>query len=144
MKQFYIRFEDLLATKCNEILSGYQSRQCKEKLEKIQELSLLPVILPVVLFGCETWSFTVREEHRFKLPQKRLLRRIFGPKREEVAGDWRRMRIEELHNLNASTNIVRVTKSRMMRLVGHVACMVEMRNAYNVFVGKLYGRIISE
>jgi hypothetical protein len=66
--------------------------------------------LPAVSSGCETWSLTLREEHRLKVFENRVLRRIFGPKREEVAGDWRRLHSEELHNLYASPNIVRVIK----------------------------------
>jgi hypothetical protein len=57
------------------------------------------IILPVVLYGCETWTLTMREEHRLKVFGKRVLRRIFGPKREEVAGGWRRLQNEEFHNL---------------------------------------------
>jgi hypothetical protein len=64
------------------------------------------VILPVVLYGCETWSLTLREEHRL-----RVLRRIFGPKRDEVTGDWRKLHNEEeLRNLYSSPNIIRMIK----------------------------------
>jgi hypothetical protein len=63
---------------------------------------------------CETWTLTLREEHRLRVSENRVLRRIFGPKREEVAGGWRRVHNEELHNLYASPNIIRVIKSRMM------------------------------
>jgi hypothetical protein len=70
----------------------------------------------------------------------RALRRIFGRKREEVTGDWRRLHNEELRNSYASLNIIRVMKPRMMRSAGHVARMEEMRNAYNVLVGKLEGK----
>jgi hypothetical protein len=66
----------------------------------------------------------------------KVLRRIFGPKREEVVGGWRRLHNEELHNLYASPNIVRVIKTRRMRSAGHVERMGDMRNAYDILVGK--------
>jgi hypothetical protein len=65
------------------------------------------IILPVVLYGCETWSLTLREEHRLRVFENRMLRRIFGPKREEVTGGWRKLRNEELHNLYYSPSIIR-------------------------------------
>jgi hypothetical protein len=71
------------------------------------------VILPIILYGCETWSLTLGEEHRLRAFENIFLRRIFGPKREEVAGGWRRLH-NELHNLYASSNIIRVIKSRRM------------------------------
>jgi hypothetical protein len=80
------------------------------------------VILPVVLYGCETWSLTLREEHRLRVFENRVLRRIFGPKREED-GSWRKLHNDELHSLYSSPNIVRVIKSRRMRWAGHVARM---------------------
>jgi hypothetical protein len=70
--------------------------------------------------GCETWSFTSREEHRLRVFENRVSRRIFGPKREED-GSWRKLHNDELHNLYSSQNIVRVIKSRRMRWAGHVA-----------------------
>ena len=79
--------------------------------------------LPVVLYGCETWSFTLREELRLRLFENRVLRRIFGPERDEVTGDWRKLHNEELNDLYYSLNIVRVIKSRRMRWAGHVARM---------------------
>jgi hypothetical protein len=72
------------------------------------------VILPVVLYGCETWSLTLREEHRLGVFENRVLRRIFGPKRE-ADESWRKLHNDELHSLNSSPNIVRVFKSRRMR-----------------------------
>jgi hypothetical protein len=72
------------------------------------------VILPVLLYGCETWSLTLREEHRLRIFENRVLRRIFGHKREED-GSWRKLHNDELHNLYSSPNIVRVIKSRRMR-----------------------------
>jgi len=79
--------------------------------------------LSVVLYGCETWSLTLREERRLRVFEKRLLRRIFGPKRDEVTGEWRKLHSEELNVLCSSPNILRVTKSRRMRWAGHVARM---------------------
>jgi hypothetical protein len=93
-------------------------------------------IIPVVLYGCETWSLTLREEHRLKVFEKRVLRRIFGPKRDEVYGDLRKLQNWELHNLYSSPDIIRQIKSRRMRWAGHVARMGEGRNVYSVLVGK--------
>ena len=81
------------------------------------------IILPVVLYGCETWSLTLREEHRLRVFENRVLRRIFGPKRDGVTGEWRKLHNEELNYLYCSPNIVRVIKSRKMRCAGHVARM---------------------
>jgi hypothetical protein len=80
------------------------------------------VILPVVLYGCETWSLILGEEQRLRVFENRVLRRIFGPKREEDE-TWRKLHNDELHSLYSSPTIVRVIKSRRMRWVGHVARM---------------------
>jgi len=95
--------------------------------------------LPVVLYGCETWSLTLREERRLRAYENRVLRRIFGPKREEVTRGWRKLH-EELNDLYCSHNILRVIKSRRMRWVGHVARMGERRGAYRDLVGKPEGK----
>jgi hypothetical protein len=97
------------------------------------------VILSVVLYGYETWSLTLREKHRPRVFENRVLRKIFGPKSEED-GSWRKLRNDELHNLYSSPNIVRVFKSRRMRWAGHVARMAERRGVYRVLVGRPKGK----
>jgi hypothetical protein len=72
--------------------------------------------------------------------ENRVLRRIFGPKRDEVTGGWRKLHNEELHNLYSSPNIVRIIKPRRMRWAGRVARMLEMRNAYKILAGKPGGK----
>jgi len=81
------------------------------------------------LYECETWSVTLREEHGLRVFENRFLREIFGPNREKVKEDWRRLHNDELHNLYASPNIIRMIKSRRMRWMGHVARMGKKRNA---------------
>jgi hypothetical protein len=76
------------------------------------------IILPMVLYGCETWSLTLREEHRLRVFENRVLRRIFGPKRDEVTEGWRKLHNEELQNLYSSPVIIRMIKSRRMRWAG--------------------------
>jgi hypothetical protein len=98
------------------------------------------IILPVVLYGCETWSLTVREECKLRVFENRVLRRIFGPKRDGVIGWWRKLHDEELHNLYFSPNVIRIIKSRRMSWVGHVARMGEKRNVYRLLVGKPEGK----
>jgi hypothetical protein len=77
------------------------------------------------LYGCETLSLKLREEHRLKVFENRILRRIFGPKRDEVTGEWRKLYNEKLVILYSSPNIIRQIKSRSMRWAGHVAHMEE-------------------
>jgi hypothetical protein len=111
------------------LLSPLLSKTIKIRINKT-------IILPVVLYGYETWSLTLREEHRLRVFENRVLRRIFGPRRDEVMGDWRKLHNEEHHNFCSSPNIIRMTKSRRMRWAGHVARMGETRNAYGILVGK--------
>jgi hypothetical protein len=71
--------------------------------------------MDVVLYGCENWSLILREESKLRVSENRVLRRIFGPKRNEVTGEWRKLHHEELNNLYSSPNMVRVIKSRGIR-----------------------------
>ena len=98
------------------------------------------IFLPVVLYGCETWSLTFREERRLRVFENRVLRRVFGPKRDEVTGEWRKLHNEELRDFYSLHNIVRVVKSRRMRWAGHVERMGERRGVHRVLVGKPEGR----
>jgi len=84
--------------------------------------------------GCETWSLTLRKERRLGVFENKVLRRIFGAKRDAVTGEWRKIHNEELNDLCSSPNIVRVIKSRRMRWAGHVARMEERRGVYRVLV----------
>jgi hypothetical protein len=112
--------------------SGFLSKNVEIKVNKT-------IILPVVLYGCETWSLTLREEHRLWATENGVLRRIFGPKREGITEGWRKLH-NEVHNLYYSSNNTRVIKSRYTRLVGLVARMRDMRNRYKVLVGKSEGK----
>jgi len=85
------------------------------------------IILPVVLYGCETWSLILMEGCRLRVFENRVLRRIFGPKRDDVTGEWRKIQNEDINGQYCSTNIVRVIKWRRMRWVGHVARMGKER-----------------
>ena len=94
----------------------------------------------VFLYGCETWSSTLKEEHRLRVLENRVLRRIFGPKKDEVTREWRKLHNEELNGLYSSPNIFRVNKSKRMRWAGHVARMGQRRGVYMVLVGKPKGK----
>jgi len=87
------------------------------------------------LYGYETWSLTLREEHRLRVFENGVMGRIFGPQRDEVTGEWRKLHNEELNNLPSSPNIVRVVKSRRMRWAGRVTRIGEKRDAYRALVG---------
>ena len=113
----------------NLLSSSLLSKHLKTKIYRT-------TILPVVLYGCETWLHIMREGHRLRVFEKRVLRRIFGPKRDEVTEEWRKLHNEELHDLYSSSNIVRVIKSRRMRWAGHVARMGKRRGIDRVLVGK--------
>jgi hypothetical protein len=91
------------------------------------------MILPVVLYGCETWSLTLKVRHRLRVFEYRVLMRIFGLKRDEVTKGWRKLHNEELHNLYCYTSIIRNIKSR--RWTGPVA-RIGKRNAHRILVGR--------
>ncbi|KAJ4445591.1 hypothetical protein ANN_12272 [Periplaneta americana] len=124
---------------------------CYSSVEKLLSSNLLSknlkvriyktVILPVVLYGCETWTLTLREEHRLRVFENKVLRKIFGAKRDEVTGEWRKLHNTELHALYSSPDIIRNSiKSRHLRWARHVARMGESRNAYRVLVGRPEGK----
>jgi hypothetical protein len=97
------------------------------------------IILPVVLYGCEAWSLTLREERRLKVCENRVLRRVFGPTRDEVTCEWITLHTEELNDLYSVPNIVLVVISRCMRWAGHVVRIGNGRGVHRVLVGKPEG-----
>jgi len=134
-----------------EIKSRLKSgNACYHSVQNILSFSLLSknikikihrtILLSVVLYGCETWPLTLREERRLRVFEKRVLRMILRPKRDGVTGEWRKLHNEDLIDLYSSPNIMPVIKSRRMRWAGHVARMVEWRGIYRVLVGKPAGK----
>jgi hypothetical protein len=111
------------------------SRNVKVKIHKT-------IILPVVLYECETCCLILSEQHRLSVFENRVLRRIFAPKRDEVMAEWRKLHNGELHNLYSSPDITRQIKSRRMRWAGHVARMGAGSNVYTVLVGKPEGKVL--
>ena len=101
-----------------------QDQEHRERISKFYEevlgCSVTEIILPVVLYGCETWSLTLREERKLRVFENMVLRGIFGPRRDEVTGEWRRLHNEELNDFYSSPNNVQVIKSRRMRWAGNV------------------------
>ena len=104
--------------------------------KKLKVNTFKTIILPVVLYGCETWSLTLREEQRLRVFENKVLRKVFGAKRDEITGEWRKLHNTELHALYSSPHIIRNLKSRRLRWAGHVARIEQYRNAYRVLVGK--------
>jgi hypothetical protein len=117
----------------NLLSSSLLSRRVKIKIYRT-------IVLLFVLYGCETWSLTLKEEYRLRVFENRVLRRIFGPRRHKVTGAWRRLDKEELYFLYSSPSIIRVIKSRRLRWTGHIARMGERSCAYRVLVGTSKGR----
>ena len=123
---------------------------CCYSLEKILSPRLLSkklkvntyktIILPVVLYGCETLYLTLREEHTVGVFENIVLMQIFGAKRDEIIGEWRNLHNAELHALYSSPNIIMNHKSRRLKWAGHEARMEESRNACRVLVGKPEGK----
>jgi hypothetical protein len=114
--------------------------EINRRLKSGNTKSYRTIILPVALYGCETFSLKLREEHRFRVFENRVLWRIFGPKRDEVKGQWRNLYNGELYNLYSSPDIIRQTKKSRIRWAVHVARMGEGRNVYWVLVGKPEGK----
>jgi len=155
MNSTYERVEEIkylgtTLTKQNSIAEEIKSRlrsgnACYHSVQNILSSRLLSknlkikiyrtLILSVVLYGCETWSLTLREERKLRVFENMVLRRIFGPRRDEVTGEWRRLHNEELNDLYCSPNIVRVIKSRRMGWAGHVARMGEERECIGAWWG---------
>jgi hypothetical protein len=98
------------------------------------------IILPVFLYGCETWSLTLREERRLRVSENRVLRRIFGTKRDEVTRELRKLHSDKLNDLYSSPNTIRVIKLKRMRWMGHVAPMGERISVYRILLGKPEGK----
>ena len=123
--------------KSQGMLAVIRCRMASSLLSKNIKIKIYrTIMLSVVLYGCETWSPTFMEEHSLRVFQNRVLRKIFGPTRDEVTEDWRKLYNEELNDLYCWPNIVRVIKLRRMRWAGHVARMGERRGVYRVLVGK--------
>ena len=110
----------------NLLSSSFLSKNIKIEIHR-------NIILLLVLYGCENWSLTLREERRLRVFKNRVLR-IFGPKRDEVTVEWRKLHNEELNDLYCSPSIVRVIISRRIRWEGHAACIGERRGVYRVLV----------
>jgi hypothetical protein len=107
---------------CYHSVQNFLSSRLLSKNVKIRIYKT--IILPVVLYGCETWSLTVRREHRLRVFENRVLRRIFGLKKDEVTGECRKLHNEELRDLYSSPSTIRIIKSRRIRWAGHEERMV--------------------
>ena len=111
---------------------GAESFVFQAAIQKFKMKIYRSITLTVILYGCETWSLKLREERKLRVFENVALRRIFGPRRDEVTGEWRRLHKGELNDLYSSSNIVRVIKSRRMRWAGHVARLGEERGVWGL------------
>ena len=109
---------------------------CRLLSKKLKVNTYKTVILPVLLYGCETWPLTLREEHRLRVFENKVLRKIFWAKKDEITGEWRKLHNAELHALYSSPNTIRSLKSRRLRW----ARIEQSRNSYRVLVGKPEGK----
>ena len=100
---------------CYYSLEKILSSHLLSKKFKVNRPTYKTIILPVVLYGCETWSLKLREEHTLRVFENKVLRKIFGAKRDEIIGEWRKLHNAELHTLYSSPNIIRNLKSRQLR-----------------------------
>ena len=115
---------------------------CNEMTQWIinKTITIKTVILPVIIYGCETWTLTLREEKRLQVFENKVLRKIFWPKRDDERGEWRRLHNGELHDLYGKPDIMRIANSRRLRWAGHVTGMGNERGAWKLLVGKPEGK----
>ena len=119
----------------NACYHSVQNHLSSSLLSKNLKIKIYRTIILPIMYGCETWLLTLREERKLRVFESRVLRWIFGPKRVEVTGEWRKLHNDEFNDLFCSPNILRVIKSRRMIWVGHVARMGKGRGVYRIFVG---------
>jgi hypothetical protein len=123
---------------CCSSVQNLLSSRLRSKNVKIEIYKIM--VLPVILYGCKTWSLAFGIEHRLRVYESRVVRRIFGPKRDEIIGGWRKLHNEAHRNFYSSPNIIRLLKFRRVRWAEHVARMGETGNAYGALVGSPEGK----
>jgi len=133
LKDMFYLFASFLNTIRN--LTDFKQFYLRTKSKNLKIKIYRNIIASVVLYGCETWSLTLKEERRLRVFENRILKKILGTKRDEVTGEWRKLRKEKLNDLYSSPDIVRVKKSIRIRWTGHVARMAKRRGMYRILVG---------